>query len=105
MIAPRNPIFRDKAVKHYMQNRKKDVLPNFSSVPAAIFGWLLLGLLIATGLLAGYGQVPVSVDGEGIVLSTGNPAQTANNGAVALAFFSPSVAAQLHVGQSVRIQV
>lgn len=105
MIAPRHPIFRDKALKHYMQNKKKDVLPDFGSVPAAIFGWLLLGLLIATGLLAGCGQVPVSVMGEGIVLSTGHTTPAGNNGVVALAFFSPSDAANLRVGQSVRIQV
>lgn len=105
MIAPRNPIFRDKALKHYIQNKKKDVLPHFSSVPAAVFGWLLLGLLIATGLLVNYEQVPVSVTGEGIVLSTGDPAQTGNGGAVALAFFSPSVGTRLRAGQSVRIQV
>lgn len=105
MIAPRKPIFRDKALKHYMQNRKKDVLPNFSSVPAAIFGWLLLGLLIATGLVAGYGQVPVSVTGSGIVLGTGNPAQAGSSGAVALAFFPPSAAARLHAGQSALLQV
>lgn len=105
MIASRNPIFRDKALKHYIQNKKKDVLPNFSSVPAAIFGWLLLGLLVATGLLAGYGQVPVSITGEGIVLGTGNSAQAGKSGAVALAFFAPNVASSLRAGQSVRIQI
>ncbi len=105
MVAPRNPIFRDKALKHYMQNRKKDVLPNFSSVPTAIFAWLLLVLLLATGLVAIYGQVPVSVTGEGLVLGAGNASPAGSNGAVMLAFFPTSVAAQLHAGQSAKIQV
>lgn len=105
MIAPRNSIFRDKALKHYMQNRKKDVLPNFSSVPTAIFAWLLFVLLLATGLVAAYGQVPVSVTGAGLVLGTENAAQEGSNGAVMLAFFPTSAAAQLHAGQSAKIQV
>lgn len=105
MIASRNPIFRDKALKHYMQNREKDVLPHFSSVPVAIFGWLLLGLLIATGLVAGYGQIPVSLTGPGIILGAGNTAQAGNGGAIALAFFPPSAASQLHAGQSALLQI
>lgn len=105
MIAPRNSIFRDKALKHYMQNRKKDVLPNFSSVPVAIFAWVLFGFLLATGLVAEYGQVPVSVTGAGFVLGAGNAAQAESNGAVVLAFFPTSAAAQLHAGQSASIQV
>ncbi|HEU5375870.1 MAG TPA: hypothetical protein VFV38_10555 [Ktedonobacteraceae bacterium] len=105
MIAQRRSIFRDKALKHYTEGRKKDVLPNFSSVPASVFGWLLLGLLIATGLVAAYTPVPVYVAGAGIVLSTGNTTQTASQGAMALAFFQPKDAAKLHAGQQVRIQI
>jgi hypothetical protein len=105
MIAPRKSIFRDQALKHYTQGKKKDVLPNFSSVSAAVFGWLLLGLLIATGLIAAYGQVPVTVEGTGLVLSTGNAAQAQSQGAVALVFFPPGAAAKLQAGQSVRIRV
>jgi hypothetical protein len=105
MIAPRNQIFRDKALKHYMQSREKDVLPNFSSVPVAIFGWLLLGLLIATGLVAEYGQIPVSVAGSGIILGLGNPAQAGSDGTIALAFFPPSAAARLHAGQAALLQI
>lgn len=103
MTASRNSIFRDKALKHYMQTRKKDVLPNFSSVPTAIFAWVLLGLLVATGLVAVYGQVPVSLSGAGFVLSSGNAVQ--NGGAVVLAFFPASAASQLRAGQSARIQI
>lgn len=105
MIAQRHSIFRDKALKHYTEGRKKDVLPNFRSVPAAVFGWLLLGLLIATGLVAGYAQVPVYVTGVSVVLGADNTMQAGSNGAVALAFFKPEDAGKLRPGQQVRIQV
>lgn len=105
MIVPRNSIFRDKALKHYTQGRKKDVLPNFSSIPVAVFFWVLLASLIATGLLAWYGQVPIYLTGPGIVLNTRNQALPGNNEPAALVFFPPSASAQLHAGLSVNIQL
>lgn len=102
MVAQRHAIFREKALKHYTQGRKKDVLPNFSSISAALFAWLLLGSLIATGLVAWYGQVPVFLPGSGIVLGNGNKAAT--DGANALAFFASEQATRLHVGDTVQVQ-
>lgn len=102
MVAQRHAIFREKALKHYTQGRKKDVLPNFSSIPIAIFVWVLLGSLIATGLVAWYGQVPIYLAGSGIVISNGNQA---GGGADAVAFFAPDKAAQLQAGDSVQVQV
>lgn len=103
MVAQRHAIFREKALKHYTQGRKKDVLPNFSSISAALFAWLLLVSLIATGLVAWYGQVPIFLPGSGIVLGSGNKATTAG-GASALAFFAPEQATQLRVGDTVQVQ-
>ena len=105
MVAQRHAIFRDKALKHYTQGRKKDVLPNFNSLSAGLFAWMLLASLIATGLVAWYGQVPVFLPGSGIVLGTSSQASTAHNGANALVFFSPDQAAQLHVGDTAQIQL
>lgn len=103
MVAQRHAIFREKALKHYTQGRKKDVLPNFSSISAALFAWLLLGSLIATGLVAWYGQVPVLLPGSGIVLGNGNKEAT-TDGANALAFFAPEQATRLRVGDTVQVQ-
>lgn len=98
MIASQNSIFRDKALKHYTQNKKKDILPNFSSIPVAIFLWMLLGSLIATGLVAWRTQVPVYLTGASIVLGAGKQET------VALAFLSPKTSTQLHAGMTVHIQ-
>lgn len=98
MIASQNSIFRDKALKHYTQSKKKDVLPNFSSIPVAIFLWVLLGSLIVTGLVAWQTQVPVYLTGASVVLGTGEH-QT-----VALAFLTPDTSTQLHAGLAVQLQ-
>jgi len=105
MIVPRRSIFRDKALQHYTQGKKKDVLPNFSSVPVAIFFWVLLGALTATGLLAYFAQVPVYLAGPGLVLGAGNHALPGTNEAVAVGFFAPDSASHLHAGQSVQVQI
>lgn len=98
MIASQNSIFRDKALKHYTQNKKKDILPNFSSIPVAIFLWMLLGSLLATGLVAWRTQVPVYLTGASVVLGTGKQEM------VALAFLAPKTPTQLHAGLPVHIQ-
>lgn len=104
MVAQRRAIFREKALKHYTQGRKKDVLPNFSSISAGLFAWVLLASLTVTGLVAWFGQVPVFLAGSGIVL--GNTQQaTAQKSADALAFFMPGQAAQLRAGDTAQVQL
>jgi hypothetical protein len=98
MIASQNSIFRDKALKHYTQNKKKDILPNFSSIPVAIFLWMLLGSLLATGLVAWRTQVPVYLTGASVVLGP-DKQET-----VALAVLAPKAPTQLHAGLPVSIQ-
>jgi hypothetical protein len=102
MSVPKNPIFRDNAVKHYMQGRDKDTLPRFVSLPMALFLWVLLGLLLTVGVLAWYVQIPSYVSGHGVVLSSSYaPPSVSNGGAVAVAFFSVNQANNLHAGQRV----
>ena len=105
MVAQRHAIFREKALKHYTEGRKKDVLPNFSSLSAGFFAWVLLATMIATGLVAWYGQVPVFLPGSGIVLGAGAQADAANGQANALAFFAPERAAQLQAGDTAQVQL
>jgi hypothetical protein len=98
MKASQNSIFREKAIKHYTQQKKRDILPNFSSIPVAIFLWMLLGSLLATGLVTWHTQVPVYLTGTSIVL--GSAAQDT----VALAFLAPKPSTRLHAGLMVHIQ-
>lgn len=105
MAIQRQAIFREKALKHYTQGRKKDVLPRFHSLSAGLFGWLLLASLIATGLVAWYGQVPVYLAGSGLVLDNGSQVGSSGQGAMqALAFFAPEQATHLRAGAPVQAQ-
>ncbi|HLI70039.1 MAG TPA: hypothetical protein VKV19_09815 [Ktedonobacteraceae bacterium] len=105
MIAPRQSIFREKALKHYTQGKKKDILPNFSSIPATVFVWALLGSLIMTGLVSWYVQVPVYLPGNGFVLGHLQQALVGNNEISVLAFFPPNELAKLRAGQPVKILI
>src|SRR6266849_4530547 len=97
-------IFREKALKHYTQGRKKDVLPNFRSISAGFFAWWLLISLCATALVACFGQVPVFLPGSGIVLGNSSQALSASNEVRALAFFAPDSASRLSAGDTVQVQ-
>ncbi|GHO92775.1 hypothetical protein KSF_028230 [Reticulibacter mediterranei] len=103
MLIPNHPIFRQNAVKHYMQSREKDTLPRFISLPIALFLWGLLGLLLVVGLLAWYEQIPTYATGQGAVLSPRYMSHYAQQGAVAAAFFAIDQAKYLHVGQRVAV--
>lgn len=105
MLIPNHPIFRQNAVKHYMQNRQKDTLPRFISVPIALILWVLLGLLLVVGLLAWYEQVPAFISGNGVVLSSKYVPQQDSQGAVAVAFFATSQSGHMHAGQTVSVYV
>jgi hypothetical protein len=105
MVAQRHAIFREKALKHYAEGRKKDVLPHFSSLSAGFFAWLLLASLIVTGLVAWCGQVPIFLQGSGIVLATGSQAGAVPGNANAVAFFEPGQATQLRAGETAQVQL
>lgn len=105
MAVSRNPIFRDKALKHYAQGRRKDILPHFSSIPVAAFVWILLVFLIATAALSWYVQVPLYTNGSGLVLGTAQQKLSGSSGATAVGFFAPGNSARLRNGLSVRMQL
>ncbi|HZO73022.1 MAG TPA: hypothetical protein VFB60_12545 [Ktedonobacteraceae bacterium] len=105
MSHDRRSLFREDAIRRYMQRREKDVFPRLVSPPVFLCAWLLFGLLLLAGLVAWWAEIPTFVDGSGIVLT---PEQTRRfpNAATSILIFLPQVyAAQIHTGQPVRIQV
>ena len=82
-------IFRDQALKSYIERREKDVLPQLVTPPVFLFLWMLLGLLITAGFLARSAQVPVNQEGTGINIDQPKPTSTGQREAVAV-FFIPS---------------
>ncbi|TMC23703.1 MAG: hypothetical protein E6J34_01990 [Chloroflexi bacterium] len=103
MLAPKAPIFREKAVKQYMQGRDKDTLPRFISLPTALLLWMLCGLLLAVGGIAWTEEVPLYTTGQGIILADQNQLQPGSSTTMALVFLPAEQTAAFHRGQPVQI--
>ncbi|MBV8822489.1 MAG: hypothetical protein JO125_12120 [Chloroflexi bacterium] len=46
MTISQRPIFRDRAMKHYLQKGEQDVLPHLITPPIFLLLWIVLGLLL-----------------------------------------------------------
>jgi hypothetical protein len=96
--APERSIFRESAIKKYLQRQEQGILLQVVSPPIILFFWVALLLLLGAGGLAWSIQVPISVRGEGVVLEQGAAGQ-GESSVVAVFFFSLDHLADLHVGQ------
>ncbi len=105
ITASKDSIFRKEAVEKYLQNREKTILPRFVAPPVFLFCWCLLAIFLCIGLLTWFGEVPVYVAGEGMVLNPAVPSSRDSAGARALIFVPYSSALQLHAGQRVQLQL
>src|SRR5258708_37476640 len=103
--ASKDSIFRKEAVEKYLQNREKTILPRFVAPPVFLFCWCLLAIFLCIGLLTWFGEVPVYVAGEGVVLNPAVPSSGDITGARSLLFDPYSSALQLHASQRVLLQV
>jgi len=98
-MSDRGPsIYRESALKQYMQGRNKDVLPRLISPPALLFLWLLLSLFLVCGLLSWSLRVPVYTVGRGVIVAGNTQGQTS-----VVLFFPASQLTVLHSGQSVQL--
>jgi hypothetical protein len=84
-------IFREDAVRHYLQGRDAAVLPRFVSPPTFRCLWAMLGLLVASGVVAWLTPVPVFTSGPAIVVA-GRSLQV-------VAFLPAEQLSRLRVGQ------
>jgi hypothetical protein len=107
MVKPRRQIFRESAMRQYIQRREQDVLPQLVSPPVFASSWFLLALILTAALLAWSAQLPTFVSAPGVIIQqTQLPSSTKTKPAnmAALIFFPPSNASQLHTGQLVTLQ-
>lgn len=98
-------IFRDQAIKGYIERRDKDVLPYLVAPPVFVFLWILLGLLLTAGLLAWLAQVPTYVAGSGVILEQQPPSTSGQHEAIALIFFPALSTSQVRAGLPVQVQL
>ena len=101
----RRPLFRESAWKHYLQKREKDILPRFVSPPTFVCIWIVLCLVVVVGLFASTQQVPVLVDGVGLVLTQEQNRAFGGKGAAVLVFLPASEAKLVHVGEPSQLQI
>lgn len=70
-------LFRTRALKHYAQNKQKDILPGFVAPPVFLMLWLLLLIISAATFFAWQEQVPTYTRAQGIILEQRNQPATA----------------------------
>jgi len=105
MTASKRTIFRHKALQQYEQSRNKTVLPRYVSPPVFVFLWVLLALLVISGVAAWLGQVPTYVAGSGVVLEPGSTTQQGSDEAVAVVFVPATPSLTLRPGLPVQLQI
>lgn len=100
------PIFRDAAIKYYMQSREKTVLPRFVSPPVFTLLWIFFALCIIAALLAWNIQIPTYIASTGFVTGPDQPATTTSQEQTRVMLFIPAGSfTLLKNGQTVQIQL
>ena len=102
---PEHTIFRQHAITAYKRGREKAVVPRLISWPIIVCFWLLLAVFISAGFIAWDVQVPVYMDGTGIIIARGDLLQPAYGKMVAVMFLPPDQATHLRSGLSADIQL
>ena len=110
----KRPLFRETAMQHYLQKREKDTLPRLASPPAFLCFWILTGLVAFCAFVAWNAQVPIFINGNGVVLADQQVAQpgtdatatgTGEEGAPITLFIPIENAYKLQIGQIAQFQV
>lgn len=115
-------IFREEAIRRYIESNEKTVLPQLISPQTFAYLWFLLGLLCASSLVAWFVKVPLYASGSAIVVrwnddlnhqlndtSHQNPTEQlsgdVDNGEIVIAAFFPSqFFSNLQVAQNVVLE-
>src|SRR5258708_21513917 len=95
MAAPERSIFRESAIKKYLQKQEQGILLRVASPPIVLFFWVALLFLLGAGGLAWSIQVPISVRGQGLILEQG-AAASAIGYIVIMYIISPLHTAYIH---------
>lgn len=94
----RRSIFRDDAVRRYVESREKTVLPRLVSPRTFIYLWFLLGLLGFGAIAAWFARVPMYASGTAVVVRWKSKKNTPEDIVVA-AFFPPQYLPRLRTTQ------
>jgi hypothetical protein len=98
-------IFRDRALQKYTQGREKSVLPRIVAPPVFVLCWILLMVLMAAGLVAWQGQIPLYISGSGVILTNAILPSQGSDEALAVVILPASEFGHIHSGLSVQIHI
>ncbi len=100
-------IFRERAIEKYMRRREIHVILRMVSPPMFLFLWGLLLLAVCGGAVVWSIQVPILVQGKGIVVQQTvlQATNTQQQQIIVLLLLPPDQKANLKVGQSVVITI
>jgi hypothetical protein len=98
-------IFRDRALQKYTQGREKNVLPRIVAPPVFVLCWILLMVLMAAGLVAWQGQIPLYISGSGVILTNTILPSQGSDEALAVVILPASEFGHIHSGLSVQIHI
>lgn len=105
MATPDRSIFRQRAIDNYMQKQESHVVLRLVSPRVFLSLWLLLLLAVSGGVLVWSIQVPVLVQGKGLIVQASVMDEKDEPGVVVLLLFAPDQQANLKVGQPVTIAI
>ena len=108
MAQAKRPIFRKSAWQHYVQRRERTELPRYITPPVFALFWLLLGLLLMSGSVAWWSEIPVYTTGPAILRDNGTSSALHINGqqgVIAVVFLPAARLLTLHPGLPVHLQI
>lgn len=91
-------IFRDEAVRRYVESREKAVLPRIVSPQTFLYLWSLLGLLAASSIITWFTKIPVYASGPAVV-TRWHKAEGMGEELVVVAFLPPQYLTRLQAKQ------
>lgn len=99
------PIFRAKALEHYIEKREESVLPQFVSPPLFACLWGITVLLVAGAALVSFSKVPVYIAGVAVIASGECSSGASCQTPVVTALLPPESLPRLQVGQTMYLEI
>ena len=105
MTGARRSAYRPEAVRRYMEGRERSVLPRFVSPRIFVCLWLLLGLLVASAVLAWFTEIPIYASGQAMIVRRSDLSVSAPDEIVVAAFLPAENVAHVRQGQVLFLEI
>lgn len=94
-------IFRMEAIRKYVQNKEKTILPRFISPASFVYLWIMLVMILASSTLIWLARVPVYATGTAVVVRSADPP----NSIMVVGFFPTEQRLNVRVGQRLYLHI